>query len=191
MFRSRPTYVVTLGAASASVLLRTLALLAEASGHAKNGVDERNGARQPGGSSNRERLAGRSGQHGAGNEEEQLRTLAGSQGLFWRRLEQRMEDIERDERGEETGGRGVEGDRGQLSRRGLGVSVEQYHGGGRDGGGNGGGGHGHRSAASDAVSELSELLRIFQLLATRSLLSPENSAALEALVFPAALSRRR
>ncbi|CAM9335263.1 unnamed protein product, partial [Ectocarpus sp. 8 AP-2014] len=171
-------------AASAPVLLRTLALLAEASGHAKNGVDDRNGARQPGGSSNRERLAGRSGQHGAGDEEEQLRTLAGSQGLFWRRLEQRMEDIERDERGEETGGRGVEGDRGQLRRRGLGVSVEQYHGGG-------GGGYGHRSAASDTISELSELLRMFQLLATRSLLSPENSAALEALVFPAALSRRR
>ncbi|CAN0042510.1 unnamed protein product [Ectocarpus sp. 6 AP-2014] len=171
-------------AATAPVLLRTLALLAEATGLAKNGVDEQNGARQPGGSSNRERLAGRSGQHGAGDEEEQLRTLAGSQGLFWRRLEQRMEDIERDERGEETGGRGVAGDRGQLRRRGLGVSVEQYHGGG-------GGGHGHRSAASDAVSELSELLRMFQLLATRSLLSPENSAALEALVFPAALSRRR
>ncbi|CAN0416280.1 unnamed protein product, partial [Ectocarpus sp. 12 AP-2014] len=112
-------------AASAPLLLRTLALLAEASGHAKNGVDARNGSRQPGGSSNRERLAGRSGQHGASDEEEQLRTLAGSQGLFWRRLEQRMEDIERDERGEETGGRGVEGDRGQLRRRGLEVSVEQ------------------------------------------------------------------
>ncbi|CAB1117270.1 unnamed protein product [Ectocarpus sp. CCAP 1310/34] len=125
------------------------------------------------------------------DEEEQLRTLAGSQGLFWRRLEQRMEDIERDERREESGWQGAQGDRGQLRRRGLGLSIEQYHGGGGDGGRNGGGGHGHRSAAPDAVSELSELLRIFQLLATYSLLSAKNSAALEALVFPAALSRRR
>ncbi|CAM9634972.1 unnamed protein product [Ectocarpus fasciculatus] len=181
-------------AASAPVLLRTLALLAEASGNVSNRIDERDGAGQPGGSSNRERLAGRSGQHGAGDREEQLRTLAGSQGLFWRRLEQRMEDIERDERGEEARGRGQERDLGQLRRRGLGVSVEQYHGGvGGVGGGvrSGRGDHDHRSAAPDAISELSELLRVFQLLATRSLLSPENSAALEALVFPAALSRRR
>lgn len=172
--------------------MRTLALLAEASGHVENGVDERNGARQASGS--RERIARRSGQHGAGEREEQLRTLAGSQGMFWRRLEQRMKDIERDERGKDTGGRGEEGDLGQLRRRGLGSSVEQYHGGSGGGGGGGGsgrGGHSHRSAAPDAVSELSELLRIFQLLASRSLLSPDNSAALEALVFPAALSRRR
>lgn len=47
------------------------------------------------------------------------------------------------------------------------------------------------SASEAAVSELSELLHVFRLLASRSLVSPEKSAALEALVFPAALSRRR
>lgn len=62
-----------------------------------------------------------------------------------------------------------------------------------EGGGGGGGGRDQRlpPVVSAAVSELSELLRVFRLLASRSLVSPETGAALEALVFPTALSRRR
>lgn len=48
-----------------------------------------------------------------------------------------------------------------------------------------------RTEKSTADSELPELLGIFRLLASRSLLPRDNGAALEALVFPAALSRRR
>lgn len=48
-----------------------------------------------------------------------------------------------------------------------------------------------RVAMSVAVREVAELLRIFHLLASRSLLSPEYEASLEALVFPSALSIRR
>lgn len=48
-----------------------------------------------------------------------------------------------------------------------------------------------RAEKTTADSELPELLGIFRLLASRSLLPRDNGMALEALVFPSALSRRR
>lgn len=62
---------------------------------------------------------------------------------------------------------------------------------GSGGGRTGGVSDDRATAASEAIAELSELLPVFRLLAARSLISSENSAALEALVFPVALSRRR
>ena len=44
---------------------------------------------------------------------------------------------------------------------------------------------------STAVLECAELLRVFRLLVTLSLLSYEDVGELESLVFPSALSRRR
>lgn len=48
-----------------------------------------------------------------------------------------------------------------------------------------------RAEKPTADSELPELLGIFRLLASRSLLSRDDGMALETLVFPSALSRRR
>ena len=48
-----------------------------------------------------------------------------------------------------------------------------------------------RAEKPTADSELPELLGIFRLLASRSLLPHDNGVALESLVFPTALSKRR
>eukprot|EP00752_Nemacystus_decipiens_P014731 g13119.t2 len=140
-------------AATAPVLLRTLSLLAEAGG-------DHTGTNNATTTTTTTSPPGKNGQL--------VGVLAGSRHLFWRRLEQQMEEIGRED--DDAGG-----------------------GGGEDGGG----GRGERAAevamvsSEAAVSELSELLGVFRLLASRSLVSPESSAALEALVFPTALSRRR
>lgn len=47
------------------------------------------------------------------------------------------------------------------------------------------------ATSAAVISELSELLAVFRLLASRSLLSRGSEAALEDVVFPAVLSRRR
>lgn len=149
-----PALFLDAAAASAPVLLRTLALLAEADGDHAGPSSSSSSSAPPSSSS-------------SSAKKRQLGLLAGSQHLFWRRLEQRMGEIEieieeqEEEGGEEDGGRG----RGRRRSR--------------------------RRRAPPVVSELSELLRVFRLLASRSLVSPENGVALEGLVFPAALSRRR
>ena len=144
------TYSSSGAAATAPVLLRTLALLAEADGDHTGTITTTTPTSSSSSSS--------AGQN------RQLHRLAESQHLFWRRLEQLMEEIELQDDGD--GGSGGGGGRDQRSSPVVGV-------------------------VSEAVAELSELLRVFRLLASHSLVEPENGAALEALVFPAALSTRR
>ncbi|CAM9942146.1 unnamed protein product, partial [Scytosiphon promiscuus] len=115
-------------------------------------------------------------EHGGDDGRVLLRVLAASQRIFWGRLERRMDDIERDHQEEGQEGSGAEKGRERDRRSANGIGVT---------------GDSRATAASEGISELSELLRLFQLLAAHSLISPEKSVDLEALVFPAALSRRR
>lgn len=145
-------------------MLRTIALLGEANGDA--GVD----GRVPRGTHDeRPRKGGRN---------DQSSLLAGSQQIFWGRLEQQMEIV---------------GHHGCIANRTTSTALcgPSTSGGGADATTNMNGETGEGAILSRAISELAELLRIFQLLAIRSLLSPENEMALETLVFPSALSRRR
>lgn len=143
----------------------------------------------------------------AAADEDQLRVLALSQRLFWRRLKRRMEEIERNEDAEDQDQEkeAAEGEEGIRREGDVGSEDEETE------------GQAVAAAAvaaladarrqkrakqkADSEEELAELLRIFQLLASHSLAMVENSpagnasssgsVALETLVFPTALSRRR
>lgn len=139
----------------------------------------------------------------AAADEDQLRVLALSQRLFWRRLERRMEEIERSEDAADQNQEQEEEQRGVGQGREGEVSSEEEEVEGGAAAAALADGRRQKSArkSTDSEDELSELLRIFQLLASHSLAKAENSpagaasssgsVALENLVFPTALSRRR
>lgn len=120
--------------------------------------------------------------------------LAESQHLFWQRLERLMEEVERHENGEGGGRRCDSPDESESSNgRSFGAGGNESGGGDAEVNDARGGFDvpDKRAEKPAADSELPELLGIFRLLASRSLLPRDNGMALEALVFPSALSRRR
>lgn len=155
---------------NAPVLLRAIALLGGAKGNV--GGAEGKGQRR---AENGDKLAdgarcAQANDHGC--------LLAKSQHLFWRSLELRMEDIKCEARNTSYQNGVFSGERGGSDEGINGDNTDQTD-------------QQKRVAMSVAVREVAELLRIFQLLASRSSLSPENEPSLETIVFPSALSTRR
>lgn len=127
---------------------------------------------------------------------DQARLLRSNQALFWGRLKQRMGDIERegarkgahpgqqaratlvepscdDTTEDKTSDMEIDDEVSRGDRRERTMVTEVA------------------AKGSTAVLECAELLRVFRLLATLSLLSHEDVVTLESLIFPSALSRRR
>lgn len=124
---------------------------------------------------------------------DQARLLRSNQALFWGRLKQRMGDIEREgarksgpgQQPEETILDSSYDDAADDRTSDMEIDEEVPRSGRREQtmiiAGN----------ESTAVLECAELLRVFRLMATLSLLSRDGLVELESLVFPSALSRRR
>lgn len=153
-------------------LLRTLAILGEASGSAGNTKPTKEAAHE---------------RHITGEDSRIASDPLGKiQLAIWRMLEQRMGDIAR--LSEQEKGHGDPG--GACELHVLRPTIQPAN--SRDSpGGVSGRGVERGGSSMPAIMEVAALLRIFRLLVERSLLLPEKRVALEALVFPFALSKRR
>lgn len=179
---------------STSVLLRAIVLLGEAASHdgditageystkaKENSCSTPSGAREA-----KRNICSVAG-------DQALRLLAAHDRLFWRKLEKRMRQLVGAEESNDTsvnheegadggGGRRAESDAliaspGSVILGDLGEDADAAT--------------ATKVKGEGTLLELVGLLDVFRLLAARSLISPQNEAVLEGLVFPAVLSKRR